>query len=158
VNNNLTLRKAVITDVKTIHQFLLEASAEGLLLPRPLSDLYNHVREFFVFDDRTNGWIAGCSALSVIWEDIAEVRSLFVRKDCRKQGLGDKLVEACIEEAASFGLNKIFTLTYQEDFFSQAGFKVIKKEVLPNKIWADCINCAKFPDCDEIAMLRELNK
>jgi amino-acid N-acetyltransferase len=158
MNNSLILRKAAITDIKIIHQFLLKASEEGLLLPRPLSDLYNHVREFFVFDDANNGRMAGCSALSVIWEDIAEVRSLFVHKDYRRLGLGGRLVQACLEEAVSFGLNKIFTLTYQEDFFRQAGFKVIKKEVLPNKIWADCINCAKFPDCDEIAMLLELNK
>jgi amino-acid N-acetyltransferase len=156
MNNDLILRKAKIADIKIIHQLLFKASEDGLLLPRPLINLYNHVREFFVFEDKNNAEIVGCSALSIVWEDIAEVRSLIVRKDLRRQGLGAKLLEVCIAEAVEFGLYKIFTLTYQEDFFTRSGFKVVKKDVLPNKVWADCINCAKFPDCDEIAMLLEL--
>jgi amino-acid N-acetyltransferase len=157
MNDSLILRKATVPDVKIIHQLLLKTAEEGLVLPRALSNLYNHIREFFVLENKNNSEIVGCSSLSIIWEDIAEVRSLVVLKHFRRQGLGNMLVNAGIAEAAEFGLSRIFTLTYQEAFFAQSGFKVVKKDVLPNKIWADCINCAKFPDCDETAMLLELN-
>lgn len=150
------LRKANINDVKSIHSLLLEVAAEGLLLPRPLAELYNHIREFIVLEDAQTGTAHGCCALSIVWENIAEIRSLVIRKDGRGKNWGRKLVEACLDDAKSLGIYKVFTLTYQDKFFEKLGFRIVEKEVLPNKIWADCINCPKYPDCDEIAMLVDL--
>lgn len=148
------LRKAIVADVKPIHALLMSQARDGLLLPRPLGDLYRHLREFFVLEQV--GEVKGCCALAIAWDDIAEVRSLVVTDELRGQRLGARLVEACLSEAVTLGLSRVFTLTYQNNFFSKLGFKEVAKEVLPNKIWADCIHCPKFPDCDEIAMLVDL--
>ena len=150
-----SVEKPLISDIKSIHGLLMGGAEQGLLLPRPLSDLYNHVREFFVLRD-PSGAILACSALSVVWEDIAEVRSLFVTVPLRGKGAGRALVEACLDDAQRMGLNRVFTLTYETAFFNKMGFSEVGKDKLPQKIWADCIHCPKFPDCDEVAMLRSL--
>ena len=149
------LQKALVGDIKGIHSLLLAAAGSGVLLPRPLSDLYNHVRDFRILRDR-GGNVAGCCALAVIWEDLAEIRSLFLREDLRGQGQGRILVDACLEEARALGIRRVFTLTYKTEFFSKMEFAEVGKDVLPQKIWADCIHCPKFPDCDEIAMQRDI--
>ncbi len=151
----MQLRKAHIEDVKTIHGLLMQAAGDGLVLPRSLSQLYGHVREFYVMAGQ-DGTILGCSALSIMWSDLAEVRSLVVAPSQRRLGLGKKLVEACLEEARSLGISRVFALTYQVDFFCDSGFEVVSKDVLPQKVWTDCINCPKFPDCDEVAVLRSV--
>lgn len=149
------LRKARIQDVKTIHGMLL-ACDDGIVLPRSFNQLYSHLREFYVMADKGSGEVVGCCALSICWEDLAEVRSLFVRKDHRGEGLGRALVEACLSEAVTLGLFRVFVLTDQVAFFSHMGFVEVGKDTLPQKVWADCLNCPRFPDCEEIAMLMEL--
>ena len=152
--SDVVLRKSLVSDVKPIHSMLLGTARDGLLLPRPLGDLYRHIREFYVLEQ--NGQVVGCCALAIIWDNLAEIRSLVVTEELRGKYLGQKLVEACLSEAVALGLSQVFTLTYQDAFFGKLGFRVVQKEVLPNKVWADCINCPKFPDCDEIAMLIDL--
>ena len=151
------IRKAVIRDVKPIHKLLSYYADQGLLLPRSLSELYDHLRDLFVVEDNQQ-WnpIIGVSALGICWEDLAEIRSLAVAEDHQKRGLGSQLVERCLEEAGSLGLMKVFTLSYVPDFFSRLGFKEVEKTVLPHKIWGDCLKCPKFPDCDETAMMIQL--
>lgn len=151
------IRKAIIGDVKPIHGLLSHFAESGLLLPRSLSELYDHLRDFFVVEDRqSNGKIMGVSGLGVCWEDLSEIRSLAVAEEHQKRGLGAKLVRACLEEAASLDLKKVFTLSYVPEFFIRLGFKEVEKSILPHKIWADCLKCSKFPDCDETAMVIEL--
>ena len=151
------IRKAVIRDVKPIHKLLSYYADQGLLLPRSLSELYDHLRDLFVVEDNQQ-WnpIIGVSALGICWEDVAEIRSLAVAEDHQKRGLGSQLVERCLEEAGSLGLKKVFTLSYVPNFFSRLGFKEVEKTVLPHKIWGDCLKCPKFPDCDETAMMIQL--
>jgi len=149
------IRKARIQDVKGIHGLLMHSGGMGLLLPRSLSDLYNKLRDFYVLADRDAETVHGCCALALTWEDIAEVRSLAIAEDLRGRGFGKRLVEACLSEAVTLGLFRVFTLTYQVDFFTRLDFAVVDKEVLPQKVWADCLNCPKFPGCDETAMLIE---
>jgi amino-acid N-acetyltransferase len=150
-----TLHNALAGDMKSVHALLLASAAVGELLPRSLSNLYSHTRDFILLKD-SNGTVAGCCALSIIWEDLAEVRSLFVRQDLRRLGWGRLLAEACIENAKAFGIPRVFALTYQVDFFSTLGFVEVSKDKLSQKIWVDCIHCPKFPDCDETAMQREI--
>lgn len=156
IEKKFYLRKARIQDVKRIHAMLMDASKAGLLLPRSFTQLYSHVRDFFVIASKGGGDIQGCCALSITWEDIAEVRSLVVAPEFQGQGWGRRLVDACLSEAVTLGIYRVFTLTYQMEFFSKMDFKVVDKSALPQKVWADCINCAKFPECDEIAMLMEM--
>ncbi|GFM38387.1 N-acetyltransferase [Desulfovibrio psychrotolerans] len=150
------IRKARMQDVKAVHKLLMECSGQGLLLPRPLNQLYGHLREFYVVDPDDGGPIQGCCALAIVWDGLAEVRSLAVDERLRGQGFGRKLVEACLSESLTLGIYKVFTLTYQDSFFRKMGFAEVSKDVLPQKVWADCINCPKFPECDEIAMQIDL--
>lgn len=151
------IRKATIKDIKSIHALLQEYGRKGELLPRPLSVLYDHVRNFSVYVDGRDGNVIGCCALQFCWDDLAEIRSLAVHSDHTGKGIGSKLVEAVLSEAKRFEVKKVFALTYRPDFFKRFGFLQIDRSELPIKIWADCILCIKFPDCDEIAMMKEMD-
>ena len=151
------LRKAIIQDVKSIHAILTNYADQDLLLPRSLSELYDHLRDFYVIENsEIKGSLLGVCTLSISWEDLGEIRSLAVVEEDQKRGLGSKLVEACLSEAVEIGITKVFVLTLIKGFFARFGFKEIEKSSLPHKIWADCLKCPKFPDCDEIAMILKL--
>jgi amino-acid N-acetyltransferase len=151
------LRKARIDDVKTIHKLINVSAGREEMLPRSLMDIYGSLRDFFVYYDEERQQIEGICAMSIIWENLAEIRSLYVQEDQREKGLGRNLVEACVSEAITLGLYRIFTLTYKQDFFQHLGFKVVDRSTLSEKIWSDCFRCSKYPDyCDEIAMVIEL--
>jgi amino-acid N-acetyltransferase len=150
------IRKATIKDVKAIHELLHEYGKKEELLARPLSELYDHVRDFSVYEDPSSGTIMGCCALQFCWEDLAEIRSLAVHPDHIGSNIGTQLTETVLKEARRFQMAKIFTLTYKPAFFEKFDFTRIDRSELPLKIWSDCIICVKFPDCDEIAMIKEL--
>ena len=152
------IRKATIPDVKKIHDLLTTFAEQGELLPRPLSDLYDYLRDFSIFDKEEDGSVAGVCALHVCWEDLAEIRSLAVVQKYQKQGIGTALIDNALTEAQDLGISRVFTLTYQPDFFVRHGFHIVEKALLPQKIWADCIKCVKFPNCDETAMLKTLDR
>ncbi|MCF8041000.1 MAG: N-acetyltransferase [Desulfarculaceae bacterium] len=149
------IRKARQQDVRFIHKLLAHYGGQGDLLARPLTDLYEFLRDFVIAED-AEGQAVGTCALHLCWEDLCEIRSLAVLPERGGEGWGTKLVETCCSEAVTLGFNKIFALTYRPTFFARFEFVQVDKQMLPNKIWADCINCVKFPDCDEIAMLLEL--
>jgi amino-acid N-acetyltransferase len=151
------LRKARIGDVKTIHRMINHSSGKGEMLPRSLMDIYGSLRDFFIYFDESQHAIAGICAMNIIWENLAEVRSLRVEEEYRKKGIGKKLVEACISEAITLQLFRIFTLTIKPEFFKRLGFREVDMSTLSEKIWSDCFRCSKYPDyCDEVAMIIEL--
>lgn len=149
------IRKATIQDIKSIHRLLQEYGKKGELLSRPLSGLYDHVRDFSVFVDVQSDEVLGCCALQFCWEDLAEIRSVAVHPDHVGRKIGSQLIETALAEAKQFHIKKLFVLTYRPGFFARFGFITVDKSELPLKIWADCITCVKFPDCDEIAMVRK---
>ena len=143
------LRKARISDVKTIHRMINQSAAKGEMLSRSLMDMYNSVRDFIVYYDENEQ--------KIVWENLAEIRSLYVDEAFRKKGIGRKMVEFCISEAITLDLFRIFSLTYKKEFFARLGFKEVDRSTLPEKIWSDCFRCPKYPDyCDEVAMMIEL--
>lgn len=146
------LRKARIKDIPAVHGLINDCAAKGEMLPRSLAELYDNMRDYFVYEE--HGSVLGTCALHICWEDLAEIRSLCVVPSARRRGIARKLVDACLEEARQFKVERVFLLTYQEGFFSKFGFRVVDKAELPQKIWTDCVKCAKFPKCDEIAMVR----
>ena len=154
------LRKALIGDVKTIHGMINVSSGKGEMLPRSLMDIYSNLRDFFVYLDEEmepGPVIVGICAMSIFWENLAEVRSLYVDKEYRNRGIGRRLVEACISEAITLELFRVFTLTKNKEFFTRLGFREVDRATLSEKIWSDCFRCSKYPDyCDEVAMIREL--
>ena len=149
------IRAARITDVPDIHKLLRFWAEKQLLLGRSISSLYDHLRDFAVFDDEEQGVIAAC-ALHICWENLAEIRSLAVDESCQGKGVGSALVQHCIADARSLAISRIFTLTYQAGFFRRLGFDEIDKQELPHKVWSDCLNCPHFPDCNEEAFLLKL--
>ncbi len=148
------IRKARLNDVKEIQRLIKQYSVRGDILPRSLVELYDQLRDFFVYI--RNRKIVGICALHICWEDLGEIRSLAVQEEVRNMGIGVALVKACLKEAKSLGIKRVFALTYRPNFFERLAFKVVDKSILPHKIWTDCLKCVKFPDCDEVAMLKEL--
>ncbi|NPV80956.1 MAG: N-acetyltransferase [Firmicutes bacterium] len=158
----MTIRKARITDVENIQQLVNNYADKGLMLPRSLSMLYESLREFMVAEDiniseNADGSrkpeILGTGALHVIWSDLAEIRALAVAPHKTGTGIGRRLVESLLAEARDLGIPYVFALTYQPVFFEKCGFTRIEKEQLPQKVWKDCINCPRFPNCDEVALI-----
>jgi amino-acid N-acetyltransferase len=148
------LRKAQIKDVREIQKLLTYYANKGVMLSRSLSELYESVRDFYVLEE--GGKLMGACALHIMWEDLAEIRSVAVAEEAGRQGIGTRLVQSCLDEARALGLKKVFCLTYKPDFFGRFGFTIVDKSELPQKVWRDCVNCVKFPDCDEIAMVLKL--
>ncbi len=147
---SVTIRPARMGDIKAIHSLLQQFANRGLLLGRSISSLYDQLRDFVVYDD--NG-VQGVCSLHICWDNLAEIRSLAVAESSQRQGIGRELVASCLDEAKSLEINRVFTLTYQGIFFRKLGFVPIEKSELPHKIWSDCIQCPKFPDCDEEALI-----
>ena len=148
------LRKAQINDIKEIWKLLTHYAGRGDMLSRSLSELYESVRDFYIFEE--DGSLVGAAALHIVWEDLAELRSVAVAEEAERKGVGTQLVNACIEEAKERGLKRLFCLTYKPDFFARFGFRLADKAELPHKVWGDCLKCVKFPECDEIAMIMDL--
>lgn len=144
------IRKAILQDARQIHRLLLRYAKDGLVLPRSLMEIFEAIRDFYVFVEQEQ--VVGAAALNICWEDLAEVRSLVVDENFAGRGIGGHLVEACLAEARVLGIGRVFALTYQQRFFERLGFTLIDKSELPQKIWGDCIKCAKFPECDEVAL------
>lgn len=151
------IRKAKITDIKDIHTLLSQYAQRGLLLGRSLSDLYDQMRDFIVACDDTSQAVIGVCGLHICWDDIAEIRSLAVREDAMRCGIGTSLVAACLQEASELGIARVFVLTYAPEFFKKSGFHPVDKAVLPHKVWGDCVKCVKFPYCDEEALMIHLS-
>jgi len=135
-------------------------SAKGVMLPRPYAQVMEKIRDFVVAIDESapEASLKGIVALHVVGEDLAEIRSLAVDEALQGQGVGKKLLDFCLNDAKELQLKRVFALTYQTEFFTKLGFKQVEKLTLPQKIWGDCVHCAKFSDCDEIAMLLNIGK
>ncbi len=154
-SDQIIIRKARIKDVPQIFTLVNQmARLKNNLLPRSLSELYEHVRDFVVAVDAER--VIGTCSLHIFWEDLAEVRSLAVDLEYQGQGWGEQLMKVIIEDAADLGILRLFTLTTIPVFFEKFGFRVGTKEELPQKTWSECFRCPKFTECDETALLLDL--
>lgn len=149
------VEKATINDAKYIHKLINYFAAKNLMLPRPLAQIYENIRDYFVI--RQNDKLVACAALHVNWGDLAEIKGLAVDDDKRGQKLGGLLVQACLDEGKRLGIETIFCLTYEVSFFERLGFTRVDKRELPHKVWGECQICPKFPDCDEVALIYKVN-
>lgn len=149
-------RKARMADTENIHRLINTYAEKGSMLARSRSMIYEALREFTVVEG-DDGEFLGAGGLHIIWEDLAEVRALALIPSATGEGLGKKLIDVLVDEAEELGVNRVFALTYQKEFFEKCGFRMIQKEEMSPKVWKECINCPKFPNCDEIAMIRDLS-
>ena len=149
------IRKAIIGDVGRIQALVNHYASKETMLGLSLSEIYDQIRDFTVAEGPRRTLIGVC-ALHVIWDDLAEIRSLAVDPKIRRRGVGRSLVEHCLAEARGLQIPKVFALTYQAEFFRRIGFERVDKAELPHKVWRDCLKCTKFPNCDETAVLKIL--
>jgi len=148
------VEKARITDADQVHKLINYFADKGEMLPRSLSEIYENIRDYFVVREEER--VVACAALHVMWLDLAEIKSVAVAEDKHRQGIGSQLVEACLEESKELGMSTVFCLTYKPDFFEKFGLSQIDKMELPQKVWTECYRCPKFPNCDEVALIRHL--
>jgi amino-acid N-acetyltransferase len=150
----MKIRNAKISDVKGISSLISSHAEFERMLFRSLADLYESIQQFKVagVDDA----VVGCCALQVVWDELGEIKSLAVDGEFSGKGIGRALVNSCLDEARELGLKTVFTLTLEPEFFEKVGFKRIKKDSLPMKVWSDCAKCSKQDHCDEIAMAFEI--
>lgn len=148
--DQLVVRAAVIKDVPGMVQLINDYAAKGKMLVRSQHQAFQNLRDFVVV--ASGETIIGCGALHVVWDDVGEIRSLAVRESWQRKGVGRRIVAALMRDAAFLGLPSVFALTYSPEFFTRLGFHMVPRESLPHKIWGDCLDCPKFPNCDETAM------
>ncbi len=147
-------RKPTFLDVEAIYDLVNNYANEGVMLARSRNMLYETLRDMIVAEEQ--GKIIGVGGLHIIWDELAEVRTMAISPDAVRHGIGAEIVERLTKEGILLGVKKLFTLTYKPGFFKTLGFKEITKDELPHKVWKDCIDCPKFPNCDEIAMIKML--
>lgn len=148
------IEKARISDVAQMHELINYFADKGEMLARPLSEIYENIRDYFVV--RQGEQVIACAALHVMWSDLAEVKSVAVAEGSQRHGIGDRLVVACLDEAKKLGMSTVFCLTYKPAFFERHGFSQLDKMELPHKVWGECYRCPKFPNCDEVALICHL--
>ena len=148
------IEKASISDVAQMHELINYFADKGEMLARPLSEIYENIRDYFVV--RQGEQVIACAALHVMWSDLAEVKSVAVAEGSQRHGIGDRLVVACLDEAKKLGIPTVFCLTYKPAFFERHGFSQLDKMELPHKVWGECYRCPKFPNCDEVALICHL--
>ena len=149
------MRKARISDVKEIQKLINHYAKNEEMLPRSLSQIYEQLQNFYVVELKKK--IAACCELFITWEDLAEVKSLAVAPNYIGKGFGSALVKKCISTAKQLGVKKVFALTFKPEFFLKLGFKIVSKDVMPHKIWFECVKCPLFPDCNEVPVMKEIS-
>lgn len=151
----MKVEKARIVDVPQMHKLVNYFAEQGEMLPRALSEIYENIRDYFVV--REGDEVIACVALHVSWADLVEIKALAVAGDKQEKGVGVALVQACLAEARELGISMAFCLTYKPAFFEKCGFTQVEKTELPRKVWGECYSCPKFPDCDEVALVLQLD-
>lgn len=149
------VERATVHDGDQIAALINFWAAQGQMLPRTLGETYENLRDFFVVRDALGGVVA-CAALHITWADLAEIKSLAVREDQQSGGFGSALVLAAEAEGRALGLKRLFALTYRPGFFERLGWAQADVMTLPRKVWNECYRCPKFPGCEEIALVRDL--
>ncbi|MDU0331418.1 N-acetyltransferase [Paenibacillus sp. 3LSP] len=148
-------RQANLADVEPLYNIIEGYARRGIMLPRSRKILERQIQDFVVAE--VDGEVVGCGSLCKLGEELVEIRSLGIAEGHKGKGLGSMLVEQLVEEARRQAIPKVMALTYKVSFFLKNGFAVVEKEIFPEKVWTDCVNCAKQHCCDEIAVLKILD-
>jgi amino-acid N-acetyltransferase len=154
-SKKIKLIKPNLKNIPDIQNIVEEYVKEGIILKRDDDEVAANIRSYVVAYD--NKKPVGVGALHIFSQFLGEIRSLAVLKEYQNRGIGKQIVEELVKEANKLGLKEVLTLTYQKEFFEKLGFVEIPKESIPDKkIWADCIKCKFFPNCNEIALIKHL--
>ena len=148
-------RKATFNDIEQIFNIVNDYASDGIMLARSRNTLFETLRDMIVAEDEATGEVVGVGGLHIVWDRLAEVRTMAISPRMTRRGIGAEIVTRLLAEGRAMGVTKFFTLTYKPGFFQTLGFHTVTKETLPPKVWKDCIDCPKFPNCDEIALIRD---
>ncbi|MEK3984435.1 GNAT family N-acetyltransferase [Paenibacillus sp. VTT E-133280] len=148
-------RNAVIEDVEPLYLMIEEYAQRGIMLPRSRQALTRQIDQFVIAE--IEGRFVGCGSLFKLGNDLVEIRSIGLNDEGKGKGIGSMILAKLVEEARNQKIPKVMALTYAVDFFLRNGFEVVEKEIFPEKVWTDCVNCKKQHACDEIAVLKMLN-
>ncbi|AQQ71652.1 Amino-acid acetyltransferase [Limihaloglobus sulfuriphilus] len=150
----MIIRQAKTSDAEAINELISRYAELDKMLFRSMASIYELIQTFAVAEE--DGRVLGCGALSVVWKDLAEIKSLAVAEGCQGKGIGRSIVEFCLEKARSLGIKDVFALTLEPQFFEKLGFHRVNRLELPMKVWSDCAMCPKQDNCDEIALVISL--
>ena len=150
-----TTRKARIQDVDGMSCLINEFAAGGIMLARGPLYLYQNIQDYRVITIMVDGveHVIACGGLHVLWEDLAEVRSVAVHPALHRSGLGRIMVQDLIKDAQEIGVPRVFTFTLAPEFFTSLGFTAVDRDTLSPVVWAECSKCPKFYKCDEVGMM-----
>ncbi len=154
-NKKIIYKKPILSDIDEMQKLVQPEIESGIILYRSADEIATNIRSYFIA--RTDEKIIGFCALHVYSKKLAEIRSIIIDKNYRGKHIGKNLILNLIEEGKLLGINQLFALTYEKEFFRHMGFDEIEKEKLPEqKIWTDCIKCKHFPICNEIAFIKQI--
>ena len=151
----MTIRPAAESDVDAMCRIIGRYAAQGIMLPRSRSGLLDSLQNYMVAE--VDGAIVGCGGLQPYTSTCGEIYGLATSENQSPRGTGTAIVDALVENARSNQLSQVFALTLVPGFFEKMGFRTVPHTDLPMKVWKDCVACPKFGNCDEIAMIRDLN-
>ena len=158
MRSEVIVRPATLADVEAMHALINRFANQGLMLAKARSHLYQNIRYFYVAEEMGEDGqhaVIGCGALHVLWGDLGEIRSLAVAERSQKHGVGRRITEALLQDADALHLPRVFALTYIKPFFECLGFIEVDKAAMPQKVWGECYDCPKFPNCDEVAVVKD---
>ncbi len=155
MSHRIVVRSAKAVDVPHIHALLTPFAQQDIILQRDEDNIFQHLQEFLVAE--YDGHLAGVVCAHIYGKNLAELRSLVVAPAYQQFGVGRLLVEGCEQWVVELGVAKIFALTYVTNFFIKQGYRQVDKESLPQKVWTVCVHCARFADCDEVAVEKVLS-
>ena len=149
----IEVRPARTSDIKAIHKLIVDFASGGRMLQKETVTLYESVQEFMVAVE--DGQVVGCGALHVLWEDLAEVRSVAITETLRGNGIGNQILERIIDRARELGLARIFCLTFETKFFGRHGFEEIQGTPVEPEVYAQLLKSydsgvAEFLDLESV--------
>ncbi|NDL58119.1 amino-acid N-acetyltransferase [Phytoactinopolyspora sp. XMNu-373] len=149
------VRRARTADVKEIRQLLDDYASKRILLSKETVTLYEDVQEFWVAETPSDGRVIGCGALHVMWEDLAEVRTLATAPQWRGHGVGHVILTKLLDVAVELGVTRVFCLTFEVDFFARHGFEIVESAPVAPEVYAQLLRSydegvAEFLDLDRV--------
>ena len=149
----IEVRPARTSDIKAIHKLIVDFASGGRMLQKETVTLYESVQEFMVAVE--DGQVVGCGALHVLWEDLAEVRSVAITENLRGNGIGNQILERIIDPARELGLSRIFCLTFETKFFGRHGFEEIQGTPVEPEVYTQLLKSydsgvAEFLDLESV--------
>ena len=149
------VRSARTSDVRSIRCLVDANVASGRLLDKATVTLYEDIQEFLVADRTSDGQVMGCGALHVMWEDLAEIRTIAVDETCQREGVGQMVVESLLARARELGVSRVFVLTFAVKFFGRLGFEEITGDAASPEVYAELLRSydegvAEFLDLDRV--------